>query len=309
MLRKKIITIVALIAGLSPALNAQQAAQYSQYMYTTQLFNPAYVGTQKNTELNFVHRSQWVGVEGAPNTTTVAINAPLKRGLGIGGSLMQDGIGAVTETTAKIDIAYRILISRNIKLSFGLTGGLSSLNFNLRELNIYDGNEISQTSMPRTVAPNVGFGTYLYGKRFFIGISSPNLLTTQTELSSAKPLSVKRQMHGYLMAGYVAEDKSNRFKVKSAFLMRYADGAPLAMNLSSTISFKGGFEAGLGYQWRSGIQVLAGLNIKRRWFVGYTFDWSTTPLRNSNFGSHEVILRVKLGDLRDINRWTSERFF
>ena len=45
---------------------AQQAPQYTQYMYNTTVLNSGYTGTSANFEANVLYRSQWVGLDGAP---------------------------------------------------------------------------------------------------------------------------------------------------------------------------------------------------------------------------------------------------
>ncbi|HTF81118.1 MAG TPA: type IX secretion system membrane protein PorP/SprF, partial [Cytophagales bacterium] len=47
------------IASLGP-LWAQQDAHFSQYMFSTLNYNPAYAGVA-NTEFTLIHRSQWLG--------------------------------------------------------------------------------------------------------------------------------------------------------------------------------------------------------------------------------------------------------
>ena len=63
---------------------AQQDAQYTQYMYNTINVNPAYAGSRGVTSIFGLHRTQWVGIDGAPTTNAFSINAPLGSNLGGG---------------------------------------------------------------------------------------------------------------------------------------------------------------------------------------------------------------------------------
>ena len=45
---------------------AQQDAQFTQYMYNTINVNPAYAGSRGAMSIFALHRSQWVGLDGAP---------------------------------------------------------------------------------------------------------------------------------------------------------------------------------------------------------------------------------------------------
>ena len=56
--------ILFLLVGLiSCFVKAQQEAQYTQYMYITQVFNPAFAGNRGIMSLKALVRSQWVDVE------------------------------------------------------------------------------------------------------------------------------------------------------------------------------------------------------------------------------------------------------
>jgi type IX secretion system PorP/SprF family membrane protein len=59
-------------------IQAQQDAQYTNYMYNTININPAYAGSRGTMSLFGLHRAQWVGLEGAPTTNTFSIHTPIK---------------------------------------------------------------------------------------------------------------------------------------------------------------------------------------------------------------------------------------
>ena len=55
-----------LVVLLTEILYAQQDAQYTQYMYNTVSVNPAYAGSRGHMSIAALYRSQWVGLDGAP---------------------------------------------------------------------------------------------------------------------------------------------------------------------------------------------------------------------------------------------------
>jgi type IX secretion system PorP/SprF family membrane protein len=75
---------------------AQQDAQFTQYMYNTININPAYAGSRGALSIFALHRTQWVGLDGAPVTNAVSINTPLNNKLGLGVSIINDRIGPRT---------------------------------------------------------------------------------------------------------------------------------------------------------------------------------------------------------------------
>ena len=117
---KTIIIILTLIFS-GVASYSQQDAQFTQYMYNTINFNPAYAGSRGTLNTFALHRTQWVGLDGAPVTNIISINSPLNlSNLGLGVSLINDKIGPTNDNTISADISYTIPVSENYKLSFGI---------------------------------------------------------------------------------------------------------------------------------------------------------------------------------------------
>ncbi len=73
---KKLI-IILLFALSSISGFSQQDAQYTQYMYNTININPAYAGTREVLSIFGLHRTQWVGLDGAPVTNTFSLKSKL----------------------------------------------------------------------------------------------------------------------------------------------------------------------------------------------------------------------------------------
>lgn len=98
---------------------AQQDAQYTQYMYNAININPAYAGSRGALSVFGLYRTQWVGLDGAPETSSFSINTPINNSnLGIGLSLVNDKIGPTNENNISADLSYSIQTSPDFKLSF-----------------------------------------------------------------------------------------------------------------------------------------------------------------------------------------------
>ena len=73
---------------------AQQLPQFTQYMYNTISINPAYAGSRETLSVVGLHRSQWIGLEGGPQTQTLSIHAPMRNErVGLGLSFINDKLG------------------------------------------------------------------------------------------------------------------------------------------------------------------------------------------------------------------------
>src|SRR6476660_4128692 len=81
---------------------AQQDAQYTQYMYNTTVVNPAYAGSRQAMSIFALHRTQWVGLDGAPITNSFSINTPFNESkVGLGVSFVNDQIGPSVENNIR----------------------------------------------------------------------------------------------------------------------------------------------------------------------------------------------------------------
>ena len=121
---KQIIIVLGLgVMFFTNDLLAQQDAQYTQYMYNTVSVNPAYTGSRGHLSVAALHRSQWVGLDGAPVTQTINLHSPVGySGVGLGTSIVNDKIGPTSETYFDIDFSYTVQTSDVGRLSFGLKG-------------------------------------------------------------------------------------------------------------------------------------------------------------------------------------------
>src|SRR6056297_2794955 len=97
---KKLYPVIFLLL-IGVGANAQQLPQFTQYMYNTISINPAYAGNRDAISVVGLHRSQWSGLEGAPQTQTLSIHSPLRNEkIGLGLSIINDKAGYENYTYA-----------------------------------------------------------------------------------------------------------------------------------------------------------------------------------------------------------------
>lgn len=293
---KKIVTLVlVLISGLS---YAQQDAQFSNYMYNTLSFNPAYAGSRGTTSIYLSQRSQWVGLEGAPITNALSYHAPLgSSNVGIGLSLLNDAIGPVEENLISLDVSYRIRASYDSQLAFGLRASAHMLNVDFTKLNIFNpGDVLAQNNINNRISPNIGFGMFWYSEKSYVGFSIPNLLETRhinKGLNSSVNSISKERLHYHFTAGYLFDITQN-ILFKPAVLTKIVSGAPLQVDVSSNVQFYDKFTVGASYRIDAAVSFLAGFQLNPNWFLGYGYDFDTNTLSTYNSGSHEVFLRYEI---------------
>jgi len=299
-MKKSLITLFFLTITTWGVL-AQQDAQYTQYMYNTIAVNPAYAGSRGVLSITGLHRSQWVGLDGAPNTQTLNFNTPVSERVGIGLSIVNDEIGNGTNQDTYFDavFSYTIPTSDTGKLSFGLKAGGHLLNVDFTKLQNYNNEAatIGQSNIDKKFAPNFGAGIYYHTDKFYAGLSVPNFLKTEhfDNSSSNSSFLAAERMNLYLITGYVFDLNPN-LKFKPAALLKAVNGAPLQVDVSANFMFNEKFTLGAAYRWDAALSALVGFQLSDAFMVGLAYDREITELGGTQFndGSFEVLLRYEL---------------
>ncbi|KAF2082965.1 PorP/SprF family type IX secretion system membrane protein [Flavobacterium sharifuzzamanii] len=302
---KKLILVFMFFSIVS---NAQQDAQYTQYMYNTIEVNPAYAGSRGALSVFGLYRTQWIGLDGAPETSTFSVNTPLKNSdLGLGVSLVNDKIGPTVENTLSVDLSYTIPTSESWNLSFGIKGTANLFNIDINKLSYEDQDDPQFQNLKNKFSPNVGAGIYYHSDRAYIGLSVPNFIETN-RYDSDDVAIFKEKINYYLIAGYVFNlDRLEYIKFKPALMTKMVEGAPLQVDVSGNFMFNDKFVLGLAYRWSASVSAMAGFQVTKGMYIGYGYDHETTQLRKYNSGSHEIFLRFEF--FNNYNKMISPRFF
>ncbi len=284
---------------------AQQDAQFTQYMYNTININPAYAGSRGAFSIFALHRTQWVGLDGAPVNNVASVNTPLNESnLGLGVTIINDKIGPTTENTISTDVSYTVPTSETFKLSFGIKATANFFNLDINRLNPAEADP-SIRDFNNKFTPNIGAGVYFHSDKAYVGFSIPNFIESN-RYDDNEVAIFKEKINYYLLAGYVF-DINESIKFKPALLTKIVEGAPLQVDLSGNFMFNDKFVVGLAYRWSAAVSALVGFQVSEGMYIGYGYDHDTTRLKNYNSGSHEIFLRYDI--FKNNGKITTPRFF
>jgi len=319
-MRNSYIAILVLILLGTYSSSAQQDPQYTQYMYNTQVVNPAYAGSREALSFGLLGRTQWVNFEGAPKTGTFTVNSPIGalENMGLGLTIVHDELGPSVESNVTIDYSYTINTSDAAKLSFGLKGGLDLLDVDFTKLNIADEGDIFENNVDNKLQPQIGAGIYYHTEKFYAGLSVPNFLSTKhfdesqidnlinDPLGLAGETTAAERLHYFLIAGYVF-DLNENLKFKPATLVKLVSGAPLEWDASANFLINEKFTIGASYRWSAALSAMAGFQVTDGMFIGVAYDYQTTDIETYSAGSYEVFLRFDV--FKKPERVLTPRFF
>lgn len=293
---KNTLKIVALL--LFGTLYAQQEPNYFLYRYTMNAVNPAYAAADGTTSLTSNLRSQWIGVDDAPETQTFFFQTPLAENLGVGLTIVNDNIFVENRTSFNVDFSYKLQLNESTNIFLGLKaggrtynvdqGGFSNFGFNNGQVdqavaNIDDG-----------FRPNLGVGAYLVNDKYFLSLSVPGLLLSdRVNVENGRVSIANEKAHFYLAGGYNF-DLSDMFEFRPSAMVRYVSGNPIATDLTAAFRYNQRFEFAGMYSTDSVWSGSIMFNLADWMDFGYAYGGSArSELSTFNDGTHEVLVKFK----------------
>lgn len=306
---KKLVLIGAIILTTLGA-RAQQDTQVSQYIFNGIYINPAYTGYKEDIFIHSYYRSQWVGINGAPQSFSLAADGALtNKNVGLGLILNSDRVGAQSNFSGYVNYAYRIRLGEDetSQLSFGIAGGITQLGIDGNKLNAIQSNDQAiPVASQNTVLPDANFGIYYANSRYFLGLSGTNLLARFIKNDNSDNLLAPiPQPHIYLTGGALFSlGDATDMKFKPIFLLKDDIKGPTTIDLDGFFLLNERMSVGAFY--RSSIKLYNKSNLqnnltKQNAFgglveffatpsirIGYSYDHSLSGLGLYNYGSHEL---------------------
>ena len=112
---KKKILFISLITLSFVVSQAQQVPQFSQNMFNKLANNPAIAGSSESINATVLHRSQWMGFDGAPTTLNLSVEGPIPiLSGGIGLNIVSDAIAEYSNLGLQLSYAYQTGNKRTI---------------------------------------------------------------------------------------------------------------------------------------------------------------------------------------------------
>jgi len=309
------ITLVSSLLVLgTQTVSAQQDPNFTQYMYNTLSINPAYAGSRDVFSAVALHRSQWLGFDGAPTSQTFSAHSPISDGkMGLGLNIVNDQIGITQGTDINAVYSYALEMSRYTKLSFGINAGVNLMNIDYTDLNIFDPTDLQfNNNIENKISPQFGLGALLHNDKYFVGLSVPSLL--RNDRFSGNPISdnpisdatVTDRLYYYLTAGVVI-DFTPSLKFKPSVLFRHVSDSPLLIELSSNFLINDRFTLGAAYRLNSAFSGIVGFQASDSILLGIAYDKDISAFSSYNNGSLEFFGRFEL--FKKYKRMYTPRFF
>ncbi len=318
---KKFSLFIFALAFLSIEMRAQQEAHYTHFMYNKLMLNPAYAGARGVPFMTAVHRSQWLGWEGAPTSQLLSYNAPfLKDRVGVGATVSHHKRGHMRDLFAQLAYSYDLVAKDGFSLRAGLHGSLRSFSLNFGDpmaLNLSSPtDETIQQGNFQKIVGNVGAGVYgSYKDKIYGGLSVPNIIAGglnpgNIQFASADSLALVSK-HFYAMGG-LGLRLNDQIRFLPQILVKYVPNAPIDADFNGTLEFDK--KAGIGLTLRHGgdeivesADLLVFFKVKNQFTIGVSYDFTLSQIKDYTAGSVEAMISADLKKSK--NEMSNPRFF
>ena len=293
---KKII-LLSLLFSCVQTISAQQYPLFSNYVLNSYGFNPAIAGSTPHWDARATYRTQWVGIDDAPQTQIVSLHGPVGA-LGVGGYFFNDSAGRLKRTGGSGTLTYG--------LRFGNVGAIRA-GVGLNVFRFGPTSDANNSGTPEPILMNgvaqtltdVTAGVYLHLENgFYIGVSDPQMLGREIDLTGEEGMDRELNPHYYLMSGYQF-NVSEKMVLEPSVLLKITEAAPWQYDLSLRAIFNQKFWIGGTYRQGAAASGMAGFDLTPNIGLAYAYDMTFNDLRESSSGSHEITLGLRFGLPKD----------
>ena len=297
---KKIYFAILLVGAITTEIQAQQDPHYTQYMYNMNVMNPAYAGSKENLAVGLLYREQWVNVDGAPKTATIAVHSPVGKNVGLGLSVISDKIGPVSENNAYADFSYTLNLGGAHRLAMGIKAGATfhkaGLFSDIGNGYVPQPGDVAFSENVSNTYLNFGSGIFYYTQKYYLSFSVPNMLDSKhldVAVNGDEYNFGSETQHYFFTGGYVF-DLSENTKFKPSFMLKSAFKAPTSLDVSANFLFFDKFELGATYRLEDSYGAMVNYGITPSIRVGYAYDRVISDLKATTAASHEFLLLFDL---------------
>lgn len=304
-MRKVFLILLLSLSGLTGGF-AQELTlpQLSQYLADNPfVMSPTYAGIGDHIKVRVNGLTQWVGIEDAPDTQSLAADARLGNKSGLGFLLYNDSNGETKQRGARVSFAHHLTIDKyeDEFLSFGLSYNFNQFRIDIENFNNPDPGVTDDRS---TTNHNFDVGILYRLNKFYLSLNASNLL--DKDLTKFNPVFEPNRLRNYyLYTGYrYTKDKNSKLEIEPSVFFQWfeSDGRSVTdLNLKFRwYNYEDYYYAGVNYRFLNDqignplyVAPIAGLK-KSNFYFGYSYQVILNEILGFSTGTHVVTLGVDL---------------
>ena len=290
----RVISLVLVSLFFASSVFAQDTApNYLLYRYNMNILNPAYAGVSEKTTINVGFRKQQLGFDSNSGTQYISFSKGFKRNIGFGVSILNTRLNITKKTTSTAEVSYKVQLDQATYLYFGIKAGGAFYGIDYTSLGVNDPLFSANVS---TFSPIIGIGAYLKGERYFVNISSPNLVLSAIEKPKTDNIGndvsekVRDRLHIYIGGGYRFSLTEN-IDLKPSVFSSIVSDKEMLLDISTIADFSNKIELGLTYRVNNSFVGSFLLKVLKKTSFGYAYEATTSNYSALSSGTHEFLVR------------------
>jgi type IX secretion system PorP/SprF family membrane protein len=219
---------------------------------------------------------------------------------GLGFTILNDKTGPLNRIAAYGSYAYHVPVGVTTSLSMGVSVGVQEVNVDVNAVDFGQANPIDPAALSsgylNKLEPDVNAGLWLSNKSFFLGLSAQqiipvpiNSVNNSTTSNGVTLLNGKLIPHTFFTAGYKISANED-VNILPSVMISYVQPLPVGVDVNAKIQYRDLIWLGFSYRYHLGYAAMLGVNISSTINLGYSFDYTTTPLNTVSNGTHEIVI-------------------
>lgn len=276
--------LVYILLLAMPALLSGQAQAYpitNQYFLNPFVYNPAFAGASRYTEVNASFRSQWHGLEGAPETSLLTVSIPTTSRLSLGGLFRNDERGLLRTTSGQGTIMTAVPLAEGHTLGAGISVGATytSLRTTGLDTEIYGSDPLVNAEPFSGVDLDVSIGLRYNLGNFELGLAIPRVISPVYLVSASYRIRLSEQL-----------------SVAPNVLFRTTEGLPSRTEAGVVAYLDDKAWIGGAYRQDYGGMGFVGFRALERYTISYSYEMADMLAQGIPNSTHEIMVGIRIGD-------------
>lgn len=304
-MKKFLVPILFMLVTLSGIGQELTIPQLSQYIADNPfIMSPTYAGVGDHIKVRLNGLTQWVGIEDAPDTQTLAADARIGDRSGIGMLLYNDSNGETKQRGSRVSFAHHLILDRydDEFLSFGISYNFNQFRIDIE--NFRDNNDPNVTDDRATTNHNFDLGVLYRLDKFYLSLNASNILNKNLE--AFNPIFEPNTLRNYYVYTGYSFSKNNNSKIEiepSVFFQLFENDGRSVTDLNAKFrfhDFEDYYYLGLTYRFLNDqigtplyIAPIAGLK-KSNFYFGYSYQVIANEILGYSAGTHVLTVGMDL---------------
>jgi type IX secretion system PorP/SprF family membrane protein len=284
---------------------SQQIPKFRHGIFGNYFTNPAFGLDSYKPEFILNHRTQWLGFEGSPQTSSFSASHEFYPNMAGGLIFMHDKTGAMSKSLLNLSYTYQLHINTEWKLSFGLAWSMMQTGIDGSRINLHDNTDevVFENLSDHVWKPDANTGLLISSTKFYAGFSVMQLFESKYRLYKDYETEFITKRHYFFNSGYYHPLGRSQSSVLNPFInMEFVPATPTSIDIGIQWEYNNSFMAGLSFSIKNAIITHIGYKY-RQWTFVYSYDLIINNLTSVTSSVHEITLAYNL-ELKKVKTYT-----